>query len=135
VRRFQCDEQYIEALGRAVFNFALLEHNVIWIIERRLKPGYLSEYISQEKTAGRVAKDFAEAAKGHAEEAELTAFHSVFVDLKNRRNRLLHAKPGTAPSGSSQLYYPTIAWGLHDVRKAATDFADAAEKAARLLWR
>jgi hypothetical protein len=61
----------------------------------------VSEYTSQGETAGRVAKDFAEAAKGHAEEEELTAFHSVFVDLKDRRNRLLHANPGAAPSGSS----------------------------------
>jgi hypothetical protein len=48
VRRFQCDEQYIEALGRAVFSFAALEYNVAYIIER-LEPGYLLKYISQKK--------------------------------------------------------------------------------------
>jgi hypothetical protein len=33
VCRFPCDEQYIEALGRAVYNFAMLEYHIAHIIE------------------------------------------------------------------------------------------------------
>jgi hypothetical protein len=45
------------------------------------RSAYLREYISQKKTATRVAQDFAQAlkrAKGHAAEAELTAVYNTF---------------------------------------------------------
>jgi molecular chaperone GrpE (heat shock protein) len=106
MRGYPCDEQYIEALGRAVFNFAILEYTVAYIIER-LEPDYLREYISKKKTATRVAQDFAQAlqrAKEHAAEAELTAFQSVFVDLKDRRDRLL--RWCAAPSGTRHSLGP-----------------------------
>jgi hypothetical protein len=138
VRRFQCDAQYIEALGLAVYNFAMLEYNVAYIIER-LKPGYMREYISQKKTAGSVANDFAQAlerAKGHAAEADLTAIYNLFVGLKVRREKLLHANPGTAADGVQVLRYQadSIAWDLDAVSKAATDFAVAATEANSLLY-
>jgi hypothetical protein len=44
----ECDPEYIEALGRAVYNFAVLEISVVWIMEH-FKQGYLGEYGSQEK--------------------------------------------------------------------------------------
>jgi hypothetical protein len=62
-----------------------------------------------------VAQDFAQAlqrAKGHAAKAELAAVYNTFDALKDRRDRLLHANPMTA----------------------ATDFADAAERANSLLY-
>jgi hypothetical protein len=140
VRRVPCDAQYIEALGYAVYNFATLEFNVAYIIER-LEPGYLQEYISNEKTAGDVAKDLAQAkqraeAQGHTAAAELRDIYNAFVDLKNRRNKLLHANPTTAPSGAQQLHYLalSIAWDLDAVHQSATDFAAAAEKANSLLY-
>ncbi len=137
MRRFQCDEQYIEALGRAALNFAVLEYSVAHIIEG-LQPGYLREYISQRKTARRVAEDFAQAierAKGDAAEAELTAIYNTFDALKDRRDKLLHANPMTAPDGAQVLRHQArdILWDLNTVRQAATDFAAAAEKAGRLL--
>jgi hypothetical protein len=136
--RIQCDANYIEALGRAVYNFAMLEFDVAYIIER-LEPGYLRKYVSQRKTAGSVAKDFAEAivrAHGHAAAAELPDIYNAFVDLKDRRNELLHANPNTAPDGTQALYYQAdqIAWELDLVRQAATDFAAAADKANSLLY-
>ena len=137
MRRYQCDPQYIEALGYAVFNFAILEYSIANIIER-LRRGYVWEYISQEKPAGRVAKDFAQAieqAKGHAAEAELTAICHTFDALKNRRNKLLHANPLTGPGGAPALRHQArdILWDLNTVRQAATDFAAAAAKAGSLL--
>ena len=126
MRRYQCDPQYIEALGYAVFNFAILEYSIANIIER-LRRGYVWEYISQEKPAGRVAKDFAQAieqAKGHAAEAELTAISKIFGDLKERRNKLLHGNPAIFVDGeqvSHGLHYQAhdIWWDKLTVRQAA----------------
>jgi hypothetical protein len=138
VRRYQCDPQYIEALGYAVFSFAILEYNIANIIER-FRPGYVREYISQEKTAGTVANDFDQAiveqAKGHAAEAELLDISKAFRDLKNRRNKLLHANPLTAPDGAQVLRHQAldILWDLETVCQAAKDFEDAAVKAGSLL--
>ena len=137
MRRYQCDARYIEALGFAVWNFAIFEYNVANIIER-LRAGYLLEYISQQKTAGIVANDFAQAiarAQGHAAAAELLDIYKEFRDLKDRRNKLLHANPMTAPDGTQVLRFQArdIAWDLDTVRQAATDFEAAAEKAGSLL--
>jgi hypothetical protein len=119
-----------------VYNFAMLEYHIAHIIER-LKPGYLQEYISQKKMAGDVAKDFVEeiGRAKHAAETKLTAIYNTFVDLKDRRNQLLHANPGTAPGGAQELRYQQadIAWDLDTVCKAATDFEAAAVRAIELL--
>jgi len=117
-----------------VFNFAVLEYNVVWIIERRLKPGYLQEYASPGKTAGMVAQDLARWAKGSAEEAQLIALHSTFVGLKDLRNQLLHGNPAAAPSGEPQLWHFEIGlWDFERVQQAARDFEDAALRANSLL--
>jgi hypothetical protein len=156
----KCDPEYLKALGRAVYNFAVLEITVVWIIER-FRRGYFSEYAgAKNKTAGIVAKDFAEVArqvkmgaaeaelaknfpdaqqaKRHAAEAELTAISKTFSDLKERRNKLLHANPAifvVDGQVSNGLHYPAhdIWWNIHTVGQAAADFAAAAEEANRVL--
>jgi hypothetical protein len=135
VNRFNCDPQYIEALGRAVYNFAILELNIVYIIDR-LESGYATQYFSGKKTAGQLANDFDGAVKGasgHLAETELLDLSKAFRDLKVSRDKLLHAKPVTAPGGTQQLHYPNIAWDLDSVRKAATDFAEASTKANKLF--
>jgi hypothetical protein len=123
VDRYPCDAKYIEALGPAVFNFGILENSITGIIER-LEQGYLNKYVSQKKTAGKVAKDFAQAigrAQGHVAAAELTDIYNTFVGLKDRRDKLLHANPGIAADGAQQMFYGagSIAWDLEAVREAA----------------
>jgi len=132
------DPEYVEALGRAVYNFAYLEWAIVNIIER-LEPGYVYEYLSQKKTAGKVAYDLDKAirrAKGHAAEAALTALHKKFVGLRDRRDKLLHANPMAAPDGAPQLRYQArdIAWDLDTVLKAATKFSEAANTAVHLYY-
>jgi len=62
--RYPCDPKYIEALGRAVYNFAVLEYNVACIIER-LGSGYLvDEYISEEKKTAVMAATAAVTSRG-----------------------------------------------------------------------
>jgi hypothetical protein len=135
----ECDAEYIKALGRAVFNFAVLEITVVWIMEY-FKGGYFGEYSAQEKTAGTLAREFTELAqhaKGHAA-AELTAISEGFVHLKERRNKLLHANPAILViDGQSThgLHYQAqdISWDIDTVRQTAVEFAAAAEKANVLL--
>jgi hypothetical protein len=128
-----CDPEYIEALGHAVYNFAWLEYNVVWVVEL-LEPSYWGEYVSKAKSAGDVAKDLERAihdrAKGHVAEAELRDISKTFSDLKVRRNKLLHATPIVASDGR-RLHHlaQDIAWGVDKVRQASTDFAAAAESA------
>jgi hypothetical protein len=132
------DPEYVEGLGRAVYNFAYLEWAIVNIIER-LEPGYVHEYVSQKKTTGKVAHDLDKAirrAKGHAAETPLTDLHKTFVGLKDRRDKLLHASPMTAPDGAPQLRYQAhdIAWDLDTVIKAATKFSQAANAAVHLYY-
>jgi hypothetical protein len=131
-----CDPRYIEALGHAVYNFAWLEHNVVWAFEK-LEPGYWGDYVSKGKSAGTVANDLDQAikdhAKGHVAEAELLGISKAFRKLKYLRDKLLHATPIAASDGR-QLHYLArdardIAWGVDRVRQASTDFAAAAESA------
>jgi hypothetical protein len=136
----ECDPEYIEALGRAVYNFAVLEISVVWIVEH-FKPGYLGEYGAQEKTAGTLAGEFTEVTqltKGHAAVADLTANSESFALLKERRNKLLHANPAILMIDgqlSHGLHHQAqdILWDIGTVRQAAVDFAAAAEKANILL--
>jgi hypothetical protein len=70
-----------------------------------------------------VAKDLAQAkqraeAQGHTAAAELRDIYNAFVDLKNRRNKLLHANPTTASSGAQQLHYLAL---IDAVRQSATN--------------
>lgn len=128
-----CDRQYIDALGLAVHNFAWLEHNVVWIIEQ-LEPNYWGYYASKEKSAGAVATDLDRAieehAKGHASEAKLRDTSKEFRRLKYLRDKLLHAIPVVASDGRRLHHLARdIAWNVDRVRKAATDFAAAAERA------
>ena len=136
----ECDPEYIKALGRAVYNFAVLEISVVWIIER-FEPGYFQKYTSKKRTAGTVAQDFANViarAQGHGAAAELSDINKKFADLKNKRDKLLHANPalfvidGQASHG---LHYQAhdLWWDKLAVHQAAADFAAAAEEANRLL--
>jgi len=128
-----CDPEYIEALGHAVYNFAWLEHNVVWVIEL-LEPDYWREYVSKEKSAGTVAKDLDQAindrAKGHVAEVELLDLSKTFRKLKYLRDKLLHATPIAASDGR-RLHHVAhdVAWGVDRVRQASTDFAAAADSA------
>jgi hypothetical protein len=139
MNRFPCDARYIEALGRAVFNFALLEYAVVHAAEK-IERGYLNKYTAKPKTAGMVARDFAKiiarAAQGHPAAGKLTEISSTFAELTERRNKLLHANPATLADGTQALIYQTGAcWELDTVTAAAQAFEDAAVKTLDVLQR
>jgi hypothetical protein len=140
VNRFPCGARYIEALGRAVYNFALLEYAVVHTAER-IERGYLNKYTAERKTAGLVACDFAKiiamAAQGHPAAGKLTEISSTFAELVERRNKLLHANPATLADGTQALIYQTTGacWELDTVTAAAQAFEDAAVKTLDVLQR
>ena len=130
----ECDPEYIKALGRAVYNFAVLEMSVVWIIEW-LERGYFQNYASQRKTAGIVAQDFANVIarpQGHGAAARLSDLHKKFVLLKHQRDKLLHANPAMLVFDdgrvSYELHYQArdFWWDNPAVQQAAADFSAAA---------
>lgn len=94
--RIQVDDAYVAALGRAVFDFAVLECNAVYCCER-LKPGYLRKVERKKKTAGGIAGDLlAHLRLLPADDPWRACWHAAtrFDELVETRNPMLHAKPG-----------------------------------------
>jgi hypothetical protein len=132
VDRFPCGEDYLRALGRAVFNFSVLEYAVVWVIEL-IEPGYMQTYRAGKKTAGTVAADFKDKINrlpGGSVRTKLDRLSVSFKQITIDRNDLLHANPAAMPNGDSHLIKADatkfIAWGEAHVVATATKFQDAA---------
>lgn len=132
--RILADDDYLELLGRAVYNFAIYEWAVVWTSEK-LKPGSLDE--SKTMTARRIAGLFAKNLDeygGSLEESQLEQLreaHQQFSQLIERRDQLIHAHPITALDGKQQLFYvkgihPEAEWPSEQVEQAAIEFENAA---------
>jgi hypothetical protein len=105
------DSDYVTAIGRALYIFAIYEWNVVWTIEK-LHPGFLDEWRFREKRmmAGAIGRKFIKVVSESAEvfralgsgfEEAAKAFHG-FVD---ERNELVHAHVYSEPNGTQQLIY------------------------------
>ncbi len=108
-RRIPVSTEYTNALGYAVYCFCYLEWNAIWIIER-FESKYVHKIQTQKKTARDVAdrlKTLATGARGLTESTHkrLIAFATLFKELVELRNRLIHAKPFTGENGEPRLHY------------------------------
>jgi hypothetical protein len=132
VEQFPCGEGYLDALGRVVYNFAVLEYSVVWVIEL-IAPGYMEAYRRGKKTAGEVAKDFrnnVDKLKDGPVKTKLESLSARFAQLAVDRNDLLHANPAATSNGDSHLIKAGatkfIAWGEPHVVATATRFQDAA---------
>ena len=133
-------QQYVCALGRAVYNFAYLEVNVIMVMDR-LEPGYA--HVAGKKTAKQLANNFKAmtvrwGSGSGAAQQELATLAATFVELVRRRDQLFHAKPYTAAGGEQRLgYYGRHAnadWPETDILAAARDFERAAIEANNLYY-
>ena len=104
--QFPCDDEYLRTLGRAVYDFIVLDHAVACVINR-MERGYLRDHQQRKRsTAGRVADDFKRFADkvGDAElRTKLQALQERFKDLGVDRNGLLHSTPVMLPGGSATL--------------------------------
>lgn len=130
MEQFPCDEAYLHALGRAVFNYSVLEYSIAHLLEL-LRPGYLNEYrrIKHPKTAGAVAADFRTMVASLTDrklKADLEPLSVRFDELFVMRNDLLHANPASDPDRISLLIKSStakfIAWAPDFVQETATKF-------------
>lgn len=134
--RIQVDDAYVAALGRAVFDFAVLECNAVYCCER-LKPGYLRKVERKKKTAGGVASDLlAHLRLLPADDPRRACWHAAtrFDELVETRNPMLHAKPGTANGGGQRLLHDSDDWTIAENEEAADQFAACSIELNRLLY-
>jgi len=125
--RIPVDPEYVQAIGRAFYNFTYLEKIVFDLI-------YKLSGTSPPKgaTASVVAKSFLNAIGNPIRtlprkvQGRLRAFHGDFLAMKRKRDKLLHARPFTAVCGSQRLAAGEHDWTMENVYEAAKAFEDAA---------
>jgi hypothetical protein len=120
--RVQLESAYAEAIGRAVFIFARLEWDAVWICER-LDPGYINNL--RAKTAGGIAKDLTRLTIALPNGTTFAPHCAEFKRLVGIRNKLLHGKPGTAVSGDQNLFDHGVPWTIEEINDAADEFSTA----------
>jgi len=136
--RIPVTEDYLIALGLAVYNFAYLEWDIIWLTET-LQPGFL--YLASKMTAGNIADKFSNAVEKLDETApdrtRLEKLACDFSDLVSMRNSLMHGNPYTASSGEQRLLYGgrhgRKDWTIDSMRDFSLRIADASIEAGELL--
>ena len=92
-------DDYLLALGEAVFNFGLVELGVVHYVDHRV-PGFAAA--SYDMTAVPIMKRFQELA---TDDPELEKLADAAVDLAIIRNTLLHARPVADPGSEPRLSY------------------------------
>jgi hypothetical protein len=118
------DASYINALGLVTYAFALCEWQVVWCCEK-VKPGSVSKIVSEEKTAGQIAKYFADIVRNmpkSKERKKLDSLAKEFLILVDKRNMIIHGKPCTAQNGDQRLSGEGII-EISDLENAADAFA------------
>lgn len=113
------ENAYAEAVGRAVFIFARLEWDAVWVCEK-LQPGYINNL--GKKTAGRIADDLTRLTSTATSAAAFAPICTDFKRLVDVRNRLLHGKPGTSNDGDQNLFDRGVAWTIGKINDAADEF-------------
>lgn len=125
------EQEYLIALGRATYNFALLEHNMRWLGEV-LQPGFLAE--TKGMTAGHLSQKLINLCRSaEADDADqLDSLSQDFEQLCKERNGLLHGTPITAHSGEQRLEYDgksgAFSWSIERIYEFASDSANLSSK-------
>lgn len=136
--RIPVPEPYVTMFGRAAYNFAYLEHGIVWIGET-LSRGFIDN--SYKCTSLQIAKLLvpvvAQLDGSHPLKSRLEVLAQHFVELAGKRNELLHARPYTVTGGEQRLAYRGRSgqsdWPIDLVREAARAFEEAAIQASDLL--
>ena len=111
--RIPADPAYLQALGRAVYNFTYLEGIIVGTIVK------LSSGASEAGTKGKTSKEIARVLIKAIDTTpplssglrkRLAKFHERFLAASTSRNKLLHARPYTAPGGMQQLGGANTEW-------------------------
>jgi hypothetical protein len=131
--RIPADDDYLLALGRAVYNFAYMEAGFVWAI-RRLGDRTTTGLPFHETGATMEAK-FRKAVKTTKLalpaklRAELLDLAAEFGDAVDDRNNLLHATPFTAKGGAQRLSGKGHRqWMTRDLYAAAKRFEELSLK-------
>jgi len=128
------DPEYVQELGVALFCFSICEWNAVYCAER-IKPGSLKKLMSDESTAGKIARklgNLVESMPRCPEKAELKLATQQFSDVVELRNRLIHAKPCTNPGGKARLSASRI-YEINDLKEASDKFSTCSIELNRLL--
>ena len=124
--RIPADPAYLQAVGRAFYNFTYLEWIVVWTIVKLSSDGFGS--VPKGKPSGYIASALIKAIDATAPplssglRKSLAKFHRNFLAAIDSRNKLLHAHPYTAPGGMQQLGGAGIEWPLEEVIATAKQF-------------
>ncbi len=143
--RIVFEEDYTAALGRAVYVFAVYEWVIVWTGER-LQPGFRSSCGgAKPKTSRQIACAFKKLLENPYPDRtakdlfDLSELHARFDASAEERNRLVHARPGTGPSGEQMLFYKDKGvskdWPLPEVEEAHRRFDWEACEANALYYR
>ena len=127
------DPDYERALGRALFDFTVLEWNAVWCAER-IEPGFLSNV--SELTAGQIAERLLRLSLKLPPSAHRSACCDAATEFRilvNVRNDLMHANPCTAPDGEQRLIRHGVIWSIPDIEKAIIDFTVCSGRLNALL--
>ncbi|MDI5929768.1 hypothetical protein QBK93_34745 [Rhizobium leguminosarum] len=131
--RVPIDDPYLHALGLALFCFASLEWNAVYVAQRISANGHnrsaSPDYLKRAKgrTAGDIGKDLVKYAQGIADAAireQVIAAAETFKLLVERRNALMHANPATAPNGDQRLFRNSDQWTIEAVSDLADDLTN-----------
>lgn len=136
--RIPVDDRYIRALGRATYNFAYLEWGIVWLTET-IQVGFLNEV--RKLTAGQIANRFRQAVgtlgDNNSDKVALELLASIFAELVEDRNRLMHGNPFTATGSEQRLLYDgkhgRKDWTIQLIEDFSERAATASIEAGRLL--
>jgi hypothetical protein len=128
--RIRADPEYLQALGRAVYNFTYFEWGVVWTIVKLSSDGFGS--VPKGRTALEIAKALTSAIEktdpplSSPLRRQLVKIDESYRAAIKRRNKLFHAHPYTAKDGKQQLGGGGVEWPMGEVDAAAKLFEDAA---------
>jgi hypothetical protein len=117
---------YLQALGRAVYNFTYMEWIVVGTIAKLGSEGFGS--VPTGRPSGEIAHALIKAIDAAAPplssglRKRLAKFHERYLAAVRRRNKLLHAHPYTAPGSIQQLGGAGIEWPSGEVIAATKQF-------------
>jgi hypothetical protein len=122
------DEAYLNVLGRAVWAFAVLEWNAVWLCEY-LEPGYLNKPGSKGRirSSDNIADDSISLLSNPSDTRITIGWLRAARDFKRLvkiRNSILHGQPSSTPSGEQSLFREGVFWSPTRVNDAVAQFEE-----------
>ncbi len=136
--RIPVDDGYLRALGRAAYNFAYLEWDIIWLTET-MRKGFLRQ--ASQLTAGLIACEFSREVERlddtDRDKVRLQSLANDFKEIVKNRNSLMHGNPHTAEADEQCLLYDgehgRRDWTVNAMEQFAASAATASIEAGKLL--